>query len=92
MTVMNVDLIAVDYGDRKEMSVVLLHDSDRGKDRLLGPAPYKGAVGVLAPMLVEAMPAFTLEAAQNYLTVVHFRNVMAHENSVGVAYPWKVPS
>jgi len=88
---MKIDLMAIDFGDRKEMSVALFHKSDRAQDKLLGPVPYKNAVSALAPLLVAAMPGrFTPEAAIAYLTVIHLRNCTTNRNSMGVEYPMRM--
>jgi hypothetical protein len=89
---MNVDLIYIEYSDRREMSCAILHESDRSKDKLLGPVPGVNAISYLAPLLATELPESypTISAATDYLMLVHFRNFSRHENSAGQAYPFKV--
>jgi len=88
---MKIDLMAIDFGDRKELSVFLIHETDRDQDKLLGPVPYKNGVSALAPLLVAALPEqFTLGSAIERLIVIHFRNCTANCNSTGQDYPMRM--
>jgi hypothetical protein len=84
-----VDLIYVEYSDRREMSVAIVGD---GKDQLFGPEPSNAAIKALSPKVAAALPGMfsDVAAAENYLTMVHFKNMTMCENSAGQAYPFKV--
>lgn len=84
-----IDLFAVDYGDRQELSVAIVRE-EGSADAMLGPVPYKNGIGALAPLLVKAMPRYTLKEAQDLLIFTHFRNCTAGANSAGQRYPFKV--
>jgi hypothetical protein len=82
-----IDLIAIEYSDRKEMSLAIVGEGI--PDVLKGPVPFKDAVSALAPILAEALPdRYTVDSAKRYLMVVHFRNITQHHNSSGQSYPW----
>lgn len=83
-----IDLIAIFYSDRKEMSLAIVKE-DGVEDKLLGPVPYLNAVTALAPQLAEYLPdKFTKETATHHLMVLHFKNMTARVNSSGQSYPW----
>lgn len=86
---MNIDLIYVDYGDRREMSVALINEPN---SKQLGPVAGKEAIKNLAPLLAAELPAQfqTVKSAEDYLTVIHFGNMTRHANSAGQDYPYKV--
>ena len=82
-----IDLIAIEYPDRKELSLAIVNENCA--DKLCGPVPYKNGISNLAPMLVEHMPhEFTLEKAEQYLMVLHFRHMTEGKNMSGKSYPW----
>ena len=88
----NIDLIYVDYGDRKEMSLAIVHKTDRAQDQLIGPVAHLNSVSFLARKLHLALPGpfDTPEKAEAFLTLVHMRNCIERSNSVGQSYPFKV--
>lgn len=89
MTMTVIDLIYVQYTDGRTMAVAVV---DGDNDEMLGPVPAKAAVTGLAVLLRAKLPEKfpTDKDAENFLALIHARNMLAGKNCVGQDYPYAV--
>lgn len=89
MSNQTVDLIYIEYADRREMSAAVINGED---SQLIGPVDANGAIKALAPLVSARFPDLIGDLAkiEEYLMMIHFRNMTMHQNSAGQDYPFKI--